>query len=91
LPDTSDTGAVIICEMLRLALQQQPVEYQEHQITVTATFGVVELDLANQDLSYWQNAADEALYYGKAHGRNQVVLYADLHPPGPGAANESQR
>lgn len=91
LPDTSDTGAVIICEMLRLALQQQPLEYQEHHITVTATFGVVELDLANQDLSYWQNAADEALYYGKAHGRNQVVLYADLHPPGPSAANESQR
>jgi diguanylate cyclase (GGDEF)-like protein len=78
LPDTSDTGAVIICEMLRLALQQQPVKYQQQQISITATFGVVELDQQNLDLSFWQNAADEALYYGKAQGRNQVVLYADL-------------
>lgn len=91
LPDTSDTGAVIICEMLRLALVQHQVTYQQQQISVTATFGVVELDLQNQDLSFWQNAADEALYYGKAHGRNQVVLYADLHRPVPGAANESPR
>ncbi|MBU2279395.1 MAG: GGDEF domain-containing protein, partial [Gammaproteobacteria bacterium] len=83
LPDTSDTGAVIICEMLRLALQQHQINYQQQQISVTATFGVVELDLQNQDLSYWQNAADEALYYGKAQGRNQVVLYADLKAKSP--------
>jgi len=81
LPDTSDTGAMIICEMLRLALQHLTIEYQQHQISVTATFGVAELDLQNQDLSFWQNAADEALYYGKAQGRNQVVLYADLKQP----------
>jgi diguanylate cyclase (GGDEF)-like protein len=91
LPDTSDTGAVIICEMLRLALQQQIIQYQQHQISVTATFGVAELDLQNQDLRYWQNAADEALYHGKAQGRNQVVLYADLHPPMPDVEKEPQR
>lgn len=79
LPDTSDTGAIMICEMLRLALQQQTIRYQQHDISVTATFGVVELDLQHNELRFWQNAADEALYYGKAHGRNQVVLYADLH------------
>ncbi len=90
LPDTSDTGAIIICEMLRLALQQQTIEYQQHHINVTATFGVVELDLQNQDLSFWQNAADEALYYGKAQGRNQVVLYADLHRQSSGTESNSQ-
>jgi len=78
LPDTSDTGAVMICEMLRLALQEQPIVYQQQPITITATFGVVELDLQNTDLNFWQNAADEALYHGKAQGRNQVVLYADV-------------
>jgi diguanylate cyclase (GGDEF)-like protein len=79
LPDTSDSGAVMICETLRQALAQQPIMYQQQPISVTATFGVVELDLQNQDLSFWQNAADEALYYGKTQGRNQVVLYSELH------------
>lgn len=91
LPDTSDTGAVIICEMLRLALVQHQVTHQQQQISVTATFGVVELDIQNQDLSFWQNAADEALYHGKAQGRNQVVLYADLHRPPNDTENEPSR
>lgn len=78
LPDTSASGAVSICEMLRLAVAEQQIHYQQQLLSVTATFGVVELELRPELLSYWQNAADEALYYGKKQGRNQVVLYSDL-------------
>ena len=78
LPDTAVAGAQIICETLRLALQQLHIDYQQQQISVTATFGVVELNEPHNDLSYWQQRADKALYFGKKNGRDQVVLYQDL-------------
>lgn len=78
LPDTSASGAVKICEMLRQVLAELHIDYQQQQLRLTATFGVVELALAPELLSYWQNAADKALYQGKKQGRDQVVLYSDL-------------
>jgi diguanylate cyclase (GGDEF)-like protein len=78
LPNTNASGAISICQMLRLAVAEQQIHYQQQLLSVTATFGVVELELRPELLSYWQNAADEALYYGKKQGRNQVVLYSDL-------------
>lgn len=80
LPDTNASGAVSICEMLRQTVAQLCIDYQQQQLRVTATFGVVELALEPELLSYWQNAADEALYTGKQQGRNQVVLHRDLPP-----------
>lgn len=78
LPDTAIAGAQIICETLRLALQHLQVDYQQQHLSVTATFGVVELNEAHNDLSYWQQKADKALYFGKKNGRDQVVLYPDI-------------
>ncbi|WP_306520252.1 ligand-binding sensor domain-containing diguanylate cyclase [Rheinheimera sp.] len=80
LPDTAVTGAQIICETLRLALKQLQIQYQQQQLSVTATFGVVEMNSPHNELSYWQQKADKALYYGKKNGRDQVVLYQDLPP-----------
>ena len=40
---------------------------------ITMTFGVEEYDFRS-DISTMVSRADEKLYYGKAHGRNQVVL-----------------
>ncbi|MCT6699177.1 ligand-binding sensor domain-containing diguanylate cyclase [Rheinheimera sp. 4Y26] len=78
LPDTAVTGAQILCENLRLAVKQLQVPYQQQQLSVTATFGVVEINSPHNELSYWQQKADLALYQGKKNGRDQVVLYQDL-------------
>lgn len=78
LPDTAVAGAQILCETLRLAVKQLHIPYQQQQLSVTATFGVVEINSPHNELSYWQQKADKALYQGKKNGRDQVVLYQDL-------------
>lgn len=51
------------------------IETEEYQIKVTLTFGVV--DGTNTDLETLVDAADAKLYYGKEHGKNQVVWDAN--------------
>ncbi|MDR7121294.1 diguanylate cyclase [Rheinheimera soli] len=77
LPDTSVQGALVVCEELRQCLMLMDIVYDEHQILVTATFGVAQLDNLQLDLVRWQSAADIALYQGKKTGRNKVVVYQD--------------
>lgn len=78
LPDTAVAGAQILCETLRLAVKHLQIGYQQQQLGVTVTFGLVEINSPHTELSYWQQKADKALYYGKNNGRDQVVLYQDL-------------
>ena len=59
------------------AIGGEPITHGEHSIAVTATGGFVALPLLGTDESdlSWERAiqlADLLLYYGKAHGRNQV-------------------
>ena len=49
--------------------------YKEHTVKITASMGVCEFT-DPEDTSYSLLAkADEALYYVKEHGRNNVHLY----------------
>lgn len=75
LPETAATGALLVCEELRQSLEQLNIVYENQPITVTATFGVAQLEQPQLELIRWQSAADLALYQGKKSGRNQVVLY----------------
>jgi diguanylate cyclase (GGDEF)-like protein len=55
-------------------INQTPIVYCGQQISVTASFGVVEL--SNQDITIEQaiDLADSALYQAKSSGRNKVVF-----------------
>lgn len=75
LPETASEGALVVCEELRQSLMQLQIEYHQHQIRVTATLGLAQLDDLHLELPRWQSAADIALYQGKKTGRNKVVLY----------------
>ncbi|WP_175909478.1 sensor domain-containing diguanylate cyclase [Burkholderia sp. BCC1640] len=80
LPDTSEPGAAQIAERIRAAIDGLPLEHagSEHG-HVTASIGLaIWTPEHDAEADAVIKAADEALYYAKATGRNKVVAF---HPP----------
>ena len=74
LDRTSQENAKAVLERFRKAIE----EYQFPQVgKVTISIGYVRLDKADVPSSI-VGRADQALYYAKDHGRNQVCFYEDL-------------
>lgn len=61
-----------VAERIRARIENNVVEYGEHKITFTMTLGVSTY-APGYSLESLVTQADENLYYGKEHGRNQVV------------------
>lgn len=74
LPDTSEHGASVVANRLRLALEQTPFAWESTRWPLTASFGVAVLSSVNDDPETLLQRADRAVYHAKARGRNQVVL-----------------
>jgi diguanylate cyclase (GGDEF)-like protein len=83
LPRAAKGDALAIAEELRGLIEQQGIAEGDQ---VTASFGVVELNL-ERSLDYNVDLADQALYAAKQQGRNQVVAYplAPMLPSGSAA------
>ena len=64
--------ATNVAERIRARIENNVVEYGEHKITFTMTLGVSTY-APGYSLEALVTQADENLYYGKEHGRNQVV------------------
>lgn len=62
-----------IAERARVAVCQQPLSIQEHNIEISASFGLACVEHVQQ-LDAALSAADIALYRAKNQGRNQVCL-----------------
>lgn len=65
--------ALEIAEKIRMDIENMFIPWEDNiELKATVTFGVAEYDY---DYSYDHgiSQADDALYYGKSHGRNQVV------------------
>ncbi|MBW3534129.1 MAG: diguanylate cyclase, partial [Gemmatimonadetes bacterium] len=104
LPETSAEGAAVVAEKLRTTISGAPTEAGDAVVSLTMTFGVA---AARPDASVdaWILAADEALYEGKAAGRDRVevgrratraplggaLLLALMAGSVPGAAQEALR
>lgn len=75
LEHTSIEGAAILADRLRHRFAERCLE--ETGIAVTASFGVAELNSA-ENAEYLIKRADKALYRAKEQGRNRVVInYGD--------------
>lgn len=62
-------------EVLRKMIESNVFRFEEKELHITVTIGVKEYDSTlNHDA--WISAADVRLYYGKRHGKNQVVKEA---------------
>lgn len=73
LPQTSLQSAICSAEKLRLAFEQNPVEFEGGRFIVTASFGVSNRKLPERgNFADLLRAADRALYRAKEAGRNQV-------------------
>jgi diguanylate cyclase (GGDEF)-like protein len=73
LPQASAMQASMVAERLRTQLQRMNVSADGKPIHITMTMGVSEHQ-PNEPLDTLIRRADEALYRGKAKGRDQVVL-----------------
>lgn len=72
LPDQARSQAEGVAERLRLTLERASIEANGIQVSVTASFGVAEIDPQRMDLDDLLNRADQALYRSKNSGRNHV-------------------
>lgn len=63
-------------EELRKLIQNLNIQYQGSIIHLTMTFGVAVCD-EGLDMQSLIKLADDNLYYGKNHGRNQIVINED--------------
>jgi len=78
LPNTDEEGALRATERLREALSRdQPEEARSHQLPVTMTLGVAEW--RGEDIDELVSRADNALYLGKAAGRDTVQVSNPVH------------
>lgn len=64
--------ACAMLEELRQCVESSPVSCEGTDISVTLTIGAAE-HADGQDADEWVKVADSRLYYGKNHGKNQVV------------------
>lgn len=72
LPDTGLAGASQVAENIRRALSDSPPMVDGRALRLTMTFGVTELQ-PGADFNSLLGQVDEALYAGKASGKDRVV------------------
>ncbi|GAP14544.1 protein containg PAS domain S-box [Longilinea arvoryzae] len=72
LPGQDYHQAERVAECLRLTLEKTAIVSNEIRVSVTASFGVAEIDPNSMDLDDMLNRADQALYRSKNNGRNIV-------------------
>ena len=83
LPETGAEGAAVFAERLRSKIAAMAFQSNGETFTVTASFGIAELELpsgndAGEILEALVQQADAALYKSKEEGRNRISLYRDI-------------
>lgn len=72
LPNTDVENAIEIAERIRQVIEENVIEYETGKtLTISVSIGVSTLT-GSETSADLIKLADEALYYAKAHGRNQV-------------------
>jgi diguanylate cyclase (GGDEF)-like protein len=72
LPEVACEEALSLAERLRMLIEATPVSVNGEEISISASFGVVEQD-GHTKLEDLINDADKFLYQAKQAGRNRVV------------------
>jgi diguanylate cyclase (GGDEF)-like protein/PAS domain S-box-containing protein len=73
LPDTSAEGGFLLAEKIRKRIEEKEIAFGEGLFKVTVTAGIAISRVGDEGPSDCIRRADEALFAGKAQGRNRVV------------------
>ena len=73
LPETEAAGAGALAAKLRETIADNLFEFEDRRLRITMTFGVAE-HRKGESLEACIARADAALYHGKEHGRNKVMV-----------------
>jgi diguanylate cyclase (GGDEF)-like protein len=67
----------LFIDRIRKQVKEEVITFEKSQITFTFSAGVacVQSAFSKDDLI---NAADQALYYAKEHGKDQIIVYEDV-------------
>ncbi len=76
LVDDPMNSASMAAERIRKNIEQMEVDFEGKKIKVTMTFGISE-SIPGYKIEHLIQQADDKLYYGKKHGKNQVVTKLD--------------
>lgn len=83
LPDTGLAGAKQMASRILGSLGSRKVDVDSQQIKVSATIGISVRDESEtrneQTLEQMIKESDQALYFGKEHGRNQANAFAEIN------------
>jgi diguanylate cyclase (GGDEF)-like protein len=74
LPETTIEDAQVLAERIRMATAALEIKLDDWTIRFTVSIGLVEISSENASLDAVMRRADQAMYQGKAKGRNQVVI-----------------
>ena len=74
LIDTTAENAKVFAERLRKSIEKNVINWEGQEIKYTISLGIAELksDTANHET--WLQKSDQALYFSKENGRNQVTI-----------------
>lgn len=79
LPETTIEEAQILAERIRMATAALEIKLDDWTIGITVSIGLVEIRSDNASLDAVMRRADQAMYQGKAKGRNQVVTAMGMY------------
>jgi len=75
LVDTSADDALIFTERLRQRIESETIVYDAHEIKITISLGISELNDSCESYQQWLEHSDQALYKCKESGRNQSKIF----------------
>lgn len=73
LPDTDRDSAVQVADKIRLAVTEQSIDFRDHSVPATISFGVAQL-AEDEEAADLVHRADQAMYRAKSGGRNRVCI-----------------
>lgn len=81
LTNTDLAGAELVAERIRAEIEGLAIIYQGERVRITGSLGLTEY-AAGEEFDAVMDRADRAMYQAKARGRNRVVVWAGMDPPG---------